>query len=336
MTSGNLLIPNPEGARLMLAPYRNILAYSYLTIIYIVLFIRADIDIGLVAFYTFLLLSFVVAFFFIATIFTNNIFGINLYYLWTDRLTLFTKSPNHLADFIAPLPFLLLYFFNNSKSVFFKSLTIFLVIIIVLAGLGSESKSTILGWIVVSAYLFLYYIFRGKYARYLVSTVVLFLLTVFFYLQIFYSDSILNAIQKIMDSGDVINVSHSLLYDMIIRLKLIFHAIEAGNLSPVFGLGAGVSSGITEPFLGRESHNHLSEIIMTSGYFGLVSYLGLMFYVFARISIARKPILMSAFIVITVTTMFHFQLRQPLFWFYILFLIYFSSNVRKTKILTKV
>lgn len=327
LNSGSLAFPgNPDGASLLLSPYHNLLAFTYLLIIYTVLFVRADIQIGLVAIYTVILLAFVTAIFYFISRYTDSIFGISLYYLWTDRLMLFTKSPNHLGDFIAPLPFLLLYFIKNSKSIILTSLLIFLIITTILAGVDSLSKSTIIGIVTGFVYLFLHYIFRGKYGLYLILSLVLFVLGVILFLQYFYADDINNTFKKFYDSESSLEIPRSLIYDLYIRQGLFFNAIEVGNISPFFGLGAGASTGIIEPFLGRESHNNLSEIIMTSGYLGLAAYLSLMFFTFVRISIARKPLLMSAFIVITITTMLHMQLRQPLFWFYILFLLYFSSS----------
>ena len=335
LISNGVLMPlNSDGSKMMTAPYHNLMAYSYVTIIFLTLYIKSDIDIAALALYTFLLLSLCTGCFYVISKFSNNFFGIDLFYLWTDRLQLFTKSPNHLADFIAPLPLFLLYFAKNSKSIFFTSLLILLAILTLFAGFESQSKSTILGWIIAFGYLLLYYVFRRKYVTIVVSLSVTIFILFLIFIQIYYSDSIINALQNYMDSGGdqrggMILIPRTIIYDILIRLELIFNAMEVGNMSPVIGLGAGASSGVLEPFLGRESHNHISEIIMSSGYFGLISYLALMLYVFVKISRVRKPILMSAFIVITVTTLFHMQLRQPLFWFYILFLLYFSSNVSK-------
>lgn len=339
ITTGSLVFPwNIDAVNLLIRPYHNILAYLYLVIIFTVLIVRADIDFGLIAFYTIILLSLVVVFFFIISIFTNNFFSIDLYYLWTNRLMLFTNSPNHLADFISPLPFFLLYLLNKSKSVSFSFLLIFLVIIILLTIFESQSKAAVLGVVLAFIYLLLHYIFRFKYIISFISILVIFLLATTNYLQIYYADSISNFLQNLMDSGGVIKLPRSILYDAYIRLELFFNAIEAGNMSPIIGLGLGASSGILEPFLGRESHNHISELIMTSGYFGCVSYLSLMVYVFAKITRAREPFIMAAFIVLSITTLFHMQLRQPLFWFYIVFLLYYTSNfsIKNKKILTTV
>jgi hypothetical protein len=328
ITNGSLAFPtNPDAASLILSPYHNLMAFTYLLVIYFILFIRADIKIGLVAFYTVILLSFLTAIFYIASRYSNNFFGINLYYLSTDRLMLFTKSPNHLGDFIAPLPFLLLYFVKNSKSIIFTSLLLFLTISTLLAGFDSLSKSTIVGILSGFAYLFLNYIFRGKYGLHFIICAVIFLMGVILFLQNFYSDAINDALKKVLDSNASLVFPKTLIYDIYVRQGLFFNAIEVGNISPFFGLGAGASSGIIEPFLGRESHNNLSEMIMTSGYLGFAAYFLLMLYTFVRISVTKQPLIMSAFIVITVTTMLHMQLRQPLFWFYILFLLYFSSSV---------
>jgi hypothetical protein len=315
---------NSDGANLLLSPYHNILAYSYLAIIFFTLYIRSDIDPSRVAFYTSILLSLCVAIFYLFSVFVGEIFGINLYYNVTNRMMLFTKSPNHLADFIAPLPIFLIYFYTNTQSVLLRLFLIILSIFILLAIFESQSKAAILGLSLAFLYLLWRFISQIITLRYVFILVVLLILSLFLYINKFHSESILNLTQNIYESG-TIDISTPLFYDLRIRLGLVFHAIDVGNISPIFGLGAGASTGINDIFMGRESHNHLTEIFMSTGYLGLASYVGLMLFVYAKIHRTNKPILVGAFIVITIVSMFHVQLRQPLFWFNIVFLLYFAS-----------
>ena len=137
--------------------------------------------------------------------------------------------------------------------------------------------------------------------------------------------------KNILDSDSNLHLNRGILYDIHIRTGLIYNAIELANLSPIFGYGAGASTGITEPFLGREAHNNIADLLMISGYFGLLAYLLVMFYIAIQIVNSKKDLLLAAFIVITLVSLFHFQLRQPLFWFYLIFILYEASTVITAK-----
>lgn len=318
-----------------LLPYHNLFAFFYLTILFIFFFIRGDIDIGLTARYTTIMLALVVSLMVVISIFTRKFIGIDLYYLWTDRLMLLTKSPNHLADFIAPLPFLLLYFLFDSKYKVFQGLMVILVFLVLLAGVMSQSKATLLAWIIAMSFLLFKLISSSVYTRYIVGFVTLFLLLTFFIFQNEFNDLFFHGTKNILDSGGNLHLNKGILYDIYIRTGLIYNAIELANLSPVFGYGAGASTGISEPFLGREAHNNIADLLMISGYFSLLGYLLLMFYIIVQIINSKKTLLLAAFIVITIVSMYHFQLRQPLFWFYLIFILYEAETIASVNMQNK-
>ena len=318
-----------------LLPYHNLFAFFYLTILFIFFFIRGDIDIGLTARYTTIMLALVVSIMVVISIFTRKFIGIDLYYLWTDRLMLLTKSPNHLADFIAPLPFLLLYFLFDSKYKVFQGLMVILVFLVLLAGVMSQSKATLLAWIIAMSFLLFKLISSSAYTRYIVGFVTLFLLLTFFIFQNEFNDLFFHGTKNFLDSGSNLHLNKGILYDIYIRTGLIYNAIELANLSPVFGYGAGASTGISEPFLGREAHNNIADLLMISGYFSLLGYLLLMFYIIVQIINSKKTLLLAAFIVITIVSMYHFQLRQPLFWFYLIFILYEAETIASVNMQNK-
>ncbi len=310
-----------------LSPYHNLFAFFYLAILFLFIFIRGDIDISLTARYTAIVLALVVSIMVVISFFTRDFIGIDLYYLWTDRLMLLTKSPNHLADFIAPLPFLLLYFLFDSKSKAFQGLMVILIILVLLAGVMSQSKATLLAWIVAMSFLLFKLISSSAYTRYIVGFVTILLLLIFFIFQNEFNSLFFHGTKNILDSGSNLHLNRGILYDIHIRTGLIYNAIELANLSPIFGYGAGASTGVTEPFLGREAHNNIADILMISGYFGLLAYLLVMFFIAIQIVNSKKDLLLAAFIVITLVSLYHFQLRQPLFWFYLIFILYEASAV---------
>jgi len=310
-----------------LSPYHNLFAFFYLVILFLFIFIRGDIDIGLTARYTAIILALVISMMVVISLFTRDFIGVDLYYLWTDRLMLLTKSPNHLADFIAPLPFLLLYFLFDSKSKAFQGLIVILVILVLLAGVMSQSKATLLAWIVAMSFLLFKLISSSAYTRYIVGFVTILLLLIFFIFQNEFNSLFFHGTKNILDSGSILHLNRGILFDIHIRTGLIYNAIELANLSPIFGYGAGASTGITEPFFGREAHNNIADLLMISGYFGLLAYLLVMFFIAIQIVNSKKDLLLAAFIVITLVSLYHFQLRQPLFWFYLIFILYEASAV---------
>jgi len=308
-----------------LAPYHNLLAFSYLMTLFLICFIRGDIDIHLTAFYTVIILAVVVSIMVISSLYTRNFFGVDLYYLWTDRLMLFTRSPNHLADFIAPLPFLLLHYFCKCKSIPFKGTLAILIFFVVLAGVMSQSKATLLAWFIAVSFLSFRLISSSVYTRYIVFFLICFLLfSSLIYHNELYS-FIHSSLKNMMGSGDTLHLPHGLVYDLYVRSSLFFNAIDSVSFSPFFGNGAGASTGITGPFLGRESHNHIADVLIMTGYVGLLAYLGLMTFLAMQVVRSRNIIFMAIFIIISVVSMFHFQMRQPLFWFYLIFISYEAS-----------
>jgi len=314
-----------------MSPYHNLFAFFYLTILFVSMLIRGDINIGLTARYTSIALALIVSIMTIVSIFTRDFIGVELYYLWTDRLMLFTKSPNHLADFIAPLPFLLLYFLFGMKSRIFQGLMFVLIVLIFLAGIMAQSKATLLAWTIAMLFLFFKWLSSSIYTRYIVGFFSIFLLFAFLFFQNEFNDLFFGGTKNILDSGNNLHLNKGILRDIHIRTGLIYNAVQLANLSPFFGYGAGASTGITEPFLGREAHNNIADILMISGYFGLFAYLLIMSFIVVRIINSKKILLLAAFVVMVITSLYHFQLRQPLFWLYLVFILHEASVVVNVK-----
>ena len=308
-----------------LSPYHNLFAFFYIAILFLFIFIRGDIDIGQTARYTTIILALVVSTTMVISLFIRDLIGVDFYYLWTDRLMLLTRSPNHLAGFISPLIFLLLYFLFNSKSRGFRGLMIILVLLVFLAGVMSQSKATLLAWAIAMSFLLFKLIHSSPYTRYIIGFLGILLLLIFFIFQNEFNGLFYHGTKNILDSGNNLHLNKGIVFDLHIRVGLITNAIASVNLSPIFGFGAGASTGITDIFLGREAHNHIADILMMSGYFGLLMYFLMMFFITIQILNSKNDLLLAAFIVINIVSMFHFSLRQPLFWFYLIFILYESS-----------
>lgn len=109
---------------------------------------------------------------------------------------------------------------------------------------------------------------------------------------------------EMMPDGNQVNV----------RYALWHNALSAISRSPVVGLGPGAHSGICGPFNGKEAHNTLLDWGTQAGVLGLIillAYGGSIFYHVAR---QGDVVLVGMLISLGIFSMFHFTLRQPIFW----------------------
>ena len=161
----------------------------------------------------------------------------------------------------------------------------------------ASSKATLVAWAIATFYLLFDKVISTSYVKYIIGFFFVSVITLFLiFHQVFFD----YGMQKITNEN-YIHYINGLLYDIEIRTGLFLHALEVGSMSPLVGYGSGASSGIGDAFLGRESHNHVSEIFMISGVFALLFYLALMFFIAIRISYTKQSLLMASFIVITIT-----------------------------------
>ena len=96
------------------------------------------------------------------------------------------------------------------------------------------------------------------------------------------------------------------------------HGIEAAARAPVFGLGPGSYSGPFAPFQGEEAHNSPIDWMDATGVVGLIALLSLWAWVAHRVHVSRRAGAGIALCALLVFSMFHFVLRQPVFWFFLL------------------
>lgn len=98
------------------------------------------------------------------------------------------------------------------------------------------------------------------------------------------------------------------------------HGVEAAGRAPVFGLGPGSYSGPFGPFQGEEAHNSPIDWMDATGMVGLMALLALWGWVAHRVSVSHRTGAGIALCALLVFAMFHFVLRQPVFWFFLLVL----------------
>lgn len=98
------------------------------------------------------------------------------------------------------------------------------------------------------------------------------------------------------------------------RYTLWHNALAAISRSPIVGFGPGAHSGFCGPFGGQEAHNSLLDWGTQAGALGVVvllAYGGSIFYGVAR---RGNYFLAGMLISLGSFSMFHFTMRQPIFW----------------------
>lgn len=96
------------------------------------------------------------------------------------------------------------------------------------------------------------------------------------------------------------------------------HGIDAAARSPILGLGPGSYSGPFAAFQGEEAHNTPIDWMDASGVIGVVALLALWFWVAYRVRLSGRKGAGIALTALLTFSMFHFVLRQPVFWFFLL------------------
>jgi O-antigen ligase len=249
-----------------------------------------------------------------------------------SRFLGWTINPNQLACVLVPLPFLSLYLSTQVTGRRLKIWCLFLMAGSLIVGIGTDSDAMMIGWLVGIGLLILLRIHRSilnfatqhrivtfGYIANLFSTVFALLLLVSaldqsetgnFFTNLY--DSLNNKGQQAGNQGDD-------------RLNLWQNGLQAVRTSPVFGLGPGPHSGFTAPFLDVEAHNSFIDWASSAGIVGLVAYLVLLGWIVWHAWRHGSVILIAAMVAAIIFTLFHFVLRQTVFWFYLLSIAEWST-----------
>lgn len=114
-----------------------------------------------------------------------------------------------------------------------------------------------------------------------------------------------------------------------VRITLWMNGIAAIAHSPIFGLGPGSQSGFKGPFLNFEAHNTFIDWAGDSGIVGLFCYVALLGWVGWNAWKNKLVVMVAAIISIVGFSMFHYVLRPPIFWFYLLAIATLSTHSLK-------
>jgi O-antigen ligase len=245
-----------------------------------------------------------------------------------------SQNPNQLALFLTVIPFFTFYLFRSSSQFFSKSKFIFLIVICFILGTATQSDALFFGWIIgftLIIFLELYLLIdknlvlkkniklemQGLIRAIMgISTAIIILILAEFSYQQLYSNT-----ANVYDQGNQGSV----------RVTLWKNGITAISSSPLFGLGPGAHSGETRPFLDEEAHNTFIDWGSSSGIVGIIAYISLLGWIGWQAWKKQSFIMFAAVICLTIFSCFHYVLRQPIFWFYLLSINSLTNQTSKTK-----
>jgi O-antigen ligase len=102
------------------------------------------------------------------------------------------------------------------------------------------------------------------------------------------------------------------------RLALWGNGLLVFQEFPLVGIGPGAYGGYMQPFEGVEAHNTLIDLGVSTGILGTSFYVLLLIYLFFHIWRSGNAVLFAGLLALTVFSMFHFVLRHPVYWFFLL------------------
>ena len=225
------------------------------------------------------------------------------------------SNPNQTALLICPLPFFATYLFARSHTIAAKAMYFAAFLLLLVVGEMTGSDALTAAWVVSILVLALSVFVQGVRARQtgywrpvmIKILVPIGLLTLVIAVGVTAGDDLAGKLMSALDSGNQAST----------RLTLWRHGIEAILTSPVFGLGPGAYSGVEAPFLGTEAHNTLVDWGMSTGISGIALLLSAYAVVLWRMR-TRSPLLFGAVLALFGFSLFHYVLRQPIFWLYLI------------------
>ena len=102
------------------------------------------------------------------------------------------------------------------------------------------------------------------------------------------------------------------------RVRLWGYGVEAIAAAPLFGLGPGSHAGRTAPDGSSEAHNSFIDWGASTGLVGLAAYVALLGWAAVAAIRHGRVALLGGLVALIAFGMFHYVLRQPVYWFYVL------------------
>lgn len=244
------------------------------------------------------------------------------------RFTAWAENPNQTALLACPLPFLALHLLKVCQTAAKKWAYSLLSLSLLFVGVMTGSDALTAAWSLsfsVLAWVWWVRCVRSRRAGYWrpVLTKLLLpvgVLTLIAIISVLMGEQLVEKLSSELNSGN----------QAVVRFTLWRHGIEAMLASPIFGLGPGSYSGLGAPFQHTEAHNTLIDWGMSSGIVGVLLLLSAYAVVLWRMR-TKSLFLFGAALSLLAFSFFHYVLRQPLFWLYLILCLRISSLPERSR-----
>ena len=243
--------------------------------------------------------------------FTVYLGPFSLYYKpdTNPRFAALATRPGQLDFIFVALPFLALYFFFRKDGLLTKITLVLLALATVFMGLDHSSDAFLLS-LATGVLIVLFMIWLKSVSKLLGRNKPAGLTVIIFSFVIACGISLLLVSGVMSWAEQLYNAEEG---QGSVRIALWLNGLKAASASPFVGLGPGVYSGISAPFLGAEAHNTFIDVAASGGILGGALFLGLIVCLAWRCWKTGFVWLNAAFMSVLAYSFFHYTLRQPLF-----------------------
>jgi len=232
------------------------------------------------------------------------------------RFAGWSLNPNQTALALLPMPLLAFFFYSTSRTGWQRARWAAGGVTAAVMGLATQSDALVLAWAVSFGPLAALALFRvasvreGSILRQGMRRVVLPLLVL-----LAVGAITPRIVAKAASAASGLSASRQ----SSERLTLWVNGVRALGSSPLVGLGPGSHSGEHRPHEGFESHNTYVDWSTSTGVLGLAMFLGLLGWAGVRALREGSAVRLLTLGSVMVFSVFHYVMRQPSFWFLLLF-----------------
>lgn len=264
-----------------------------------------------------------------------------------------SSNPNQFALMVLPLPFLALYFLRGRFCTAGLFLVVFTTVLALFLGWASQSDALAAAWVIGGVFVVIGSVSTLRRQRVLdswraarLTRETCRIASMAFILALMVCGSIWQFRQTAAEISGTLhhpisdlakarskNGADSVLASNQVgtRYTLWYNAVVALERSPIFGLGPGAHSGFSGPFGGEEAHNTLLDWGSQAGILGLLLLLACSGWIFFTVVRSRHVSLGGMLIALGVFSMFHFTMRQPIFWLVPLLALDFAGSSQRRR-----
>jgi len=243
------------------------------------------------------------------SIYNPEIIGIDL---WREnqRYQSLASNPNQLALFFTTTPYFCWHFYKQTH----RHIWLILITINLVLGFLTKSDSLLLGWLIG---LFVFILAHISYIKSLAKKIIIY----FFILSSLVLSSPLLITKIAASLAELFNKEGQ---QGSARIAFWTNGIYPIKQSLLFGWGPGAYSGLSESFSNGEAHNTIIDWGTQTGILGIIIYVLFLLWICSFPLKSKKTEILAAFTSIFIFSLFHYTLRHPIFWFWMISIIFLS------------